>query len=115
MKKCYTLILLCLLSSVAFSQTARYWVGPASGAGGNWNNINNWSASSGGASGASVPNASTFDVIFDQNALVNIDVPSFTLNSLKVTNNAIATIFTSVPRTITLNSSTVGNEGLNID
>ena len=115
MKKCYTLILLCLLSLMAFSQTSRYWVGPSSGAGGNWNNINNWSASSGGASGASVPNAGTFDVIFDQNALVNVDITSLTLNSIRVTNSRTATLFTTANTTITVNSSTVGAEGLKID
>jgi hypothetical protein len=42
---------------------ARYWVGLASN-GGAWNNTANWSASSGGTGGASVP-TSTDDVFFD--------------------------------------------------
>lgn len=50
----------------------RYWVGGA----GNWNDTAHWSASSGGASGASVP-TSADDVIFDGN--------SFSANNEKVT------------------------------
>lgn len=42
----------------------RYWV---SGGDGNWNNTNNWSTSSGGSSGASVPTSSD-DVFFDENS-----------------------------------------------
>ena len=41
----------------------RYWVGGA----GNWSSTTKWSASSGGASGASVP-VSTDDVVFDANS-----------------------------------------------
>lgn len=41
----------------------RYWVGN----GGNWNDTNHWSASSGGAGGASVPTSSD-DVFFDANS-----------------------------------------------
>ena len=41
----------------------RYWVGGA----GNWSSTTKWSASSGGASGASVP-ISTDDVVFDANS-----------------------------------------------
>ena len=115
MKKCYTLILLCLPSLLAFSQTARYWVGPSSGAGGLWSASANWSATSGGAGGATVPNGNTFDVIFDQNALVNVDLGTFALNSIRVTNSRTATLFTTSNTTITVNSSTVGAEGLKID
>src|SRR2546423_1820250 len=114
MKKCYTLTFLCALASLAFSQN-RYWVGPSSGAGSNWNNTTNWSATSGGAGGASVPNSTGFNVIFDKQAVVNIDLASILLNSIKVTNNKTGILFTSAGTTISVNSSAAGNEGLVID
>jgi hypothetical protein len=42
------------------ADSTRYWVGGT----GNWNNTNNWSTSSGGGSGASVPRSHD-DVVFD--------------------------------------------------
>jgi hypothetical protein len=42
---------------------ARYWVGGS----GNWNSTTKWSATSGGASGASVPTTAD-NVIFDANS-----------------------------------------------
>src|SRR4030095_1134179 len=115
MKKCYTLILFSLATfSVTFSQN-RFWVGPTGGGGGLWSNTANWSTTSGGAGGASVPNAASFNVIFDQGALVNLDVTGLFLNSIKVTNSSTAIVFTAVSNTITVNSSTIGNEGVVID
>src|SRR5437763_6034270 len=115
MKKCYTLIFLSLVSfSFCFSQT-RYWVGATPPTVGAWSNTANWSTTSGGPGGASIPNASTFDVVFDRNALVNLDVTGLQLHSIKVTNAVTATIFTSVGNTIDVNSATIGNQGVVID
>ncbi|MGB8195051.1 MAG: hypothetical protein WCF67_24160, partial [Chitinophagaceae bacterium] len=114
MKKCYT-ILVCLISALTtFSQT-RYWVGPASGTEGVWNNTTYWSATSGGPGGASVPNGGSFNVIFNQNAMVNVDIASITLSSIKVTNNANAILYAVSASDITLNSSSVANPALDID
>jgi len=61
----------------------RYWI---AGSAGNWNDTANWSTTSGGSGGASVPGASD-DVIFDTNGAgnctvnVNINVLSITLSS----------------------------------
>ena len=115
MKKCYTLILLSLVvSTLSFSQN-RFWVGPTSGAGGLWSNSANWSASSGGAGGASVPNGGGFNVVFDQNAVVNLDLVGLTLNSIRVMSSSRATIYTTIATDITVNSSTIGAEALVVD
>ena len=61
----------------------RYWV---AGSAGNWNDTANWSTTSGGSSGASVPGGSD-DVIFDTNGVgnctldVNASVISISVNS----------------------------------
>lgn len=61
----------------------RYWVAASAG---NWTDTANWSTTSGGAGGASVPGASD-DVIFDTNGAgnctvnVNVDVLSITFSS----------------------------------
>ncbi len=115
MKKCYTLILLCLVGTLSTFSQDRYWVGPTGSPAGLWSNSANWSATSGGAGGASVPNGAGFNVIFNQNALVNLDVTGLVLNLIRVTNSSRATIFTGVNNTINVNSSTIGNEALVID
>lgn len=116
MKKCYTLTLLCLVSAlVATAQTNRFWVGPSSGAGSNWNNTANWSATSGGAGGASVPTGTGFNAIFNQGAVVNVDITPLALNSIRVTNNSTAVLYTSVATTITLSSTNVATPALDVD
>ena len=75
-KYCILLIFIGVLNinNIGFCAN-RYWVGN----GGNWSDINHWSASSNGANGASVPTSSD-DVIFDANSFnsgsqtVTIDV-----------------------------------------
>ena len=67
---------LLLLLSFLFSQTifaARFWIAASSS---NWNNTANWSATSGGAGGVSVPGAAD-DVNFDANGLgsCTVDIP----------------------------------------
>ena len=56
------LFILCFFAGINSSATKRYWVG--NGTNKNWNSTGNWSATSGGASGASVP-VSTDSVYFD--------------------------------------------------
>ncbi|MGB0526013.1 MAG: hypothetical protein ACPGJS_23735, partial [Flammeovirgaceae bacterium] len=75
--KRYIYFLICFLLFSSLSHAAdRYWVAAANG---NWNDTNNWSTTSGGTSGASVPGTSdiayfdansTFDCTID--AVVNI-------------------------------------------
>lgn len=115
MKKCYTITLLCLISALVANAQDRYWVGPSSGAGSNWNNISNWSATPAGPNGASVPNGASFNAIFRQGAVVNVDITPLTLNSISVTNNTTAVLYTSVTTTITLNSTNVATPALNVD
>ncbi|MCU0653659.1 MAG: hypothetical protein MUD10_05375, partial [Candidatus Pacebacteria bacterium] len=62
--------------------TTRYWV---AGGNGNWSSTSNWSASSGGASGASIPDSAT-DVVFNDSSGAGpstID-NSFTIGSLAI-------------------------------
>lgn len=115
MKKCYTITLLCLFSALVATAQDRYWVGPSSGAGSNWNNTANWSLTPGGASGATVPNGAGFDVFFTQGAVVIVDITPLTLNSISVTNNSTAVLYTTANTTITLNSTNVGTPALNVD
>ncbi|HEY0679360.1 MAG TPA: T9SS type A sorting domain-containing protein [Chitinophagaceae bacterium] len=115
MKKCYTIVLLCLVSVLTTTAQTRYWVGPASGTEGVWNNTAYWSTSNGGPGGASVPNGPSFDVIFNQGAMVNVDLGAISLNSLTVTNNSTAVLYTGIAVDMTLNSTDAGNPALNID
>lgn len=63
---------------------SRYWVGSAGD--GDWNNVNNWSASSSGASGASVPVSTTDVYILDSLSDItgNLNQTSVNLNSLTI-------------------------------
>jgi len=69
MKKGFTLSLLLFLSIITFSQN-RFWV---AGAAGNWNDPANWSTTSGGAGGASVPGAAN-TAIFNASGLGNCNL-----------------------------------------
>lgn len=115
MKKCYTIALLCLVSALTATSQTRYWVGPAVGIEGSWNNTTYWSASSGGASGASVPNGATFNVIFDKDASVNVDIAAISLNTLKVTNSKNVVLYTGTSTDITVNSTSAVTPGLDVD
>ena len=71
-KKGLLLVVFICLNTLLFAQ--KYWVGGQ----GNWNDVNHWSITSGGASGASVPNLND-DVIFDANSgLSNNDFVNIT-------------------------------------
>jgi len=64
-KVCLFLLFTCVISYTAFSE--RYWVATTAS---NWNNTANWSATSGGAGGASVP-GSGVAAIFDSGGTGN--------------------------------------------
>ncbi|MBC7850052.1 MAG: T9SS type A sorting domain-containing protein [Chitinophagaceae bacterium] len=89
MKKVYALLVVCLSLSASLSAQTYYWIGPSSGVGGNWNSNTNWSFASGGAPipAGQFPNSTAHNVIFDQPAVVNVNVTSIDLLSLTVTNN----------------------------
>ena len=116
MKKFYVFIVACLASVTVLHAQNRFWVGPSNG---NWNDVNNWSATSGGAGGQSVPNGAGFNVTFDQNALVNVDLDAISLNTLTVTNSVTAqlvvTASVSGTPTMTLLSTSLVTPGLRID
>ena len=119
MKKFYVIIVACLASVTLIHAQTRFWVGPSGGSGGNWNDNNNWSTTSGGAGGASFPNGASFDVVFNQNALVNVNIDVISLNTLTVTNSVTAKLFVTTSGSgfpdITLNSTSLITPGLRID
>ncbi|MBO9572938.1 MAG: hypothetical protein J7497_12150, partial [Chitinophagaceae bacterium] len=112
MKKFYMLTLACTMCCVAICHAqTRFWVGPSNG---NWNNMTNWS--DGTNSPASVPNSSTSVAIFNQGtALVNVDIPTLTLQSLVVTSNTTAKLYTSANTVLNLLSQTTSDYALRID
>lgn len=121
MKKFYAVLVVCLfLAQITQAQTY-YWIGPSSGSGGNWSDNNNWSLSSGGAPvGAGIyPNNPAHNVIFDQAALVNVNLNSLDLLSLRVTTGTTAKIFvnngSNLTPTINLFSTSAANPALKIE
>ncbi|MBS1662799.1 MAG: T9SS type A sorting domain-containing protein [Bacteroidetes bacterium] len=71
MKNCILSILsLLFIATQSASAANRYWIASSAA---NWNNTANWSISSGGGSGASVPGASDV-AIFDNNGLGNCTI-----------------------------------------
>jgi hypothetical protein len=94
---------------------ARYWVGNT----GNWSDTAHWSASSGGASGASVPD-STQDVFFDANSItsgsrtvtVDANASCLSMNWTGVLNTP--TFAGSAARTLTIYGSLTFVSGMNV-
>ena len=80
----------------------RYWV---NGGNGLWNNSNNWSATSGGASGASVPTLGD-DIYFDGNGNSNCQTAtgvSYDYKSLNISSGYTSTI--TLGHIITINGT----------
>ncbi len=123
MKKGFVLSLLLCISFITFSQN-RFWV---AGSAGNWSDPANWSTTSGGASGASVPGAGN-TAVFNANGLGNCNldiaptVAGLTINgytsTLDLVGNTLTTtgantfasgtfINTGGPAFLTLNSTGV--------
>ncbi len=114
MKKFYVSFLCLLITALTYSQTNLFWIGPS---GGDFDNGNNWSTTSGGGPAGVVPN-STHNIIFNTNALVRIDINSITVNAVQLINNSNVTLFTDVapgaPVMFTANSANPANPALNI-
>ena len=94
MNKFRLLFCILLISSSTFA-TDHFWIGGA----GNWSNTLNWSYTSGGPNGASVPGVSD-NAIFDASSglaagdLVTIDVPAI-MNDLNFSGVPISFVFAS--------------------
>src|SRR5678815_1960872 len=102
MKKFYAITMVCIFcTSLLCAQTYR-WIGPSTGAGGNWNDAANWSVSGGGSG---FPNSSTVDVLFDQPALVNVNLAAIAANSITVTNSVSVTLFATSSTVISVSST----------
>ncbi len=120
MKKIYVLLVVCLsFAASVTAQSTYFWIGPSSGAGGNWNDNNNWSLSSGGpAVGLGIfPNNALDNVIFSQNALVNVNLENINLLSLTVNTSVTAKLFVNsgtIP-TINLFSTSLVSPALRIN
>ena len=120
MKKIYVLLVVCLSFVASSSAQTYFWIGPSAGAGGNWTDNTNWSLSSGGAPvGVGVfPNNAVHNVIFDQNALVNVNLENIDLLSLTVTNSRTAKLFVggaAVGPVINLFSTSLASPALRIN
>lgn len=121
MKKIYAVLVVCLFVAQITQAQTYYWIGPSSGSGGNWSDNNNWSLTSGGAPvGAGIyPNNPAHNVIFDQAALVNVNLNSLDLLSLRVTTGTTAKIFvnngSNLTPTINLFSTSAANPALKIE
>lgn len=105
------LSLLCLLIPYNANSANRYLV---SGGNGNWNSTSNWSASSGGSSGASFP--VTGDVVYiDSNSLsatIHVNVVSACKN-LVISNSYTGTF--SLDTTLTLSGSVTLGSGMTLN
>lgn len=113
MKQLYLLLAVCLCCTVTTNAQTKYWIGLP--AGDNWNDATNWSDNPGGLPGATVPNGGTYNVVFDQNAIVNVDIPAITLNSLTVTGTTVRLYTaTGASSTITLNSTSTISPAISI-
>lgn len=99
--------IVCCLSVLTYGAD-RYWIASANA---NWNNTSNWSTSSGGAGGASVPGSSD-KALFDGNGLgtCTIDI-ALTVNQIDVQSGFTDTLFQSSGNTITVNSTAVFADG----
>src|SRR5688572_7562109 len=73
MRILYTALLLLTISNLAIAAN-RYWIATTPG---NWNSATNWSVTSGGAGGASVPGSgdvAIFDGFGGRNGNCNLDI-----------------------------------------
>lgn len=102
-----------IVGGTVFAQTERYWV---TGGDGNWNSTDNWSATSGGASGGTVPNDNTFKAIFDANSgspTVTLGA-SITVGQLQVTGSQSVTLSAASAYTLSVGNA-YDNDDLAVD
>ncbi len=100
MKKFFLSFTLCLLAGTLASAAPRYWIGLLDG---KWSDRANWSATSRGLGGVSLPGALD-SVVIDRNARINVDI-SPTVKSFRVTAGFTVILYTGVPTTFTVNDS----------
>jgi Secretion system C-terminal sorting domain len=93
-------IVICMFLYLSGSAANRYWVGPAAS---NWNNVSNWSTTSGGLPGASVPGSSDA-VFFDVGGPGNCSIDA-------TVNVAAVTVLASYAGTISQNANTISVAG----
>lgn len=115
MKKIYMLTVAWVFVVVAggYAQSTKYWRGTA---GGNWNNVANWSDDGISTPASSVPGP--LDVaIFNQGApVVNLDFgTAYQLKSLVVTGNITVKLVAAAAATITVSGNGATDYGLKID
>lgn len=120
MKKIYVLLVVCLSLALSVSAQTYFWIGPSSGVGGDWNSNANWSLSSGGAPVAPgvFPNGASHNVVFSQNALVNVNLENIDLLSLTVNTGITAKMFVTTgvtTPTINLLSTSLASPALRIN
>ncbi|MDX2196580.1 MAG: LamG-like jellyroll fold domain-containing protein, partial [Cytophagales bacterium] len=95
---------------VGYSTIMRYWV---PGGNGNWNSTTNWAATSGGVSGASVPNNNFATAVFDNNsgsAIASLNFGNFNLGRLFFTNANATIVGTGSNAEISIGSTLSGSD-----
>ncbi|HUR12117.1 MAG TPA: hypothetical protein VM012_12135 [Flavitalea sp.] len=92
MKKFYVSVVCLLFAALSYSQNIYWRLAP--GVQGDYDDPTNWSFTPGGGSAGVYPNGTTYNVIFDRNALVRIDIANILVNSVTVLSGNTATLFT---------------------
>src|SRR5687768_6712738 len=117
MKRFYLVLILAVITQISFAQS-RFWIATTSG---NWNDPANWSATSGGAGGATVPttgNLAVFNGVGGGNGNCNLDVAptvaGITLSGytgiIDLNGNVLTTTGVN-----TLTTGTISNSGAAVD
>ena len=101
MKKCFVFLVCCLFTGSLVSAANKYWVGPLNS---NWNNPVNWSLTSGGPGGASVPGLADA-VIFTGTAKLKVDISPIIASLSTTTGASNVVLYATVPTTITILSN----------
>lgn len=117
MKRFYLLAVFALVTQLSLAQS-RFWIATTSG---NWNDAANWSATSGGAGGASVPttgNLAVFNGVGGRNGNCTLDVAptvgGITVNGYTGTIDLNGNILTTIGAN-TFTTGTISNTGAAAD
>ncbi|NML21004.1 hypothetical protein HHL16_08980 [Pseudoflavitalea sp. G-6-1-2] len=115
MKKIYMLTVAWVFIVVAsgYAQSTKYWRGPA---GGNWNNVANWSDDGISTPASSVPGPLDVAIFNQGSPVVNVDFgTAYKLKSLVVTGNITVKLVAATAATIDVSGDGSTDYGLKID
>jgi len=108
-KHLFILILFCFVCFINLKAANRYWIGTINN---NWNSNGNWSATSGGAGGASTPTSADV-AIFDGNGNINCTInTNINVLGFQILSGYASTVNQDIGRTIIVGSSNyIQNDG----